>query len=245
MARQPEQDDEDWDLPSNEVLKELSPLQEIRRSSLFQRIVRQRAVYFADVEDGQNDGEDEDGSDGTNNSPDNKDDGQGEDRLLSSGFADLSTWCCDAFPPARSNPASPEKWPPRLVSIADQPTVVLSLLDPSQIYIADMPTQPDLSARGAFSTSSGFSSRSVISFVGGKLWGALSHFCRRLLRAWPGRTRRTRRVRKKRSSGSMGHELLMERLRERQERGVSALLPIPPGERHPRQVRLPADRLFS
>lgn len=243
MGRQPEQDNEDWRVPDDSVLKELSPLQETHQRSLFQRIARQRAVYFADVEYEPDSGEDEDSAVGINGSPKStseKDGGQREDCLPPSAFADLSTWCCDAFLPAHPNSMSPEERFTRLAAIVDQPTMILSLLAPLPVHIADLPTGPDLRVVSAPASSKDLSCRSAFSFAAGKLWSVLVRFCQRLLHVC-----RIRRPRKKRLPVSKGHELLLERLRERQQKGISAVMPTRPGQRRPRQIRLPADRLLS
>ena len=239
MGKQPELDDEDWDLPDAEALKELSPLPRTGQHGLFQRIVRQREVYFADIEAARDGDEDEDAMDGADSVQDADGmGGQREERLPPSGFADLSTWCCDAFLPARARPAPLEERSSRLISLADQPTMALSLLTSSQVHIADLPTLPNLPAMSAPVSSGALSS-------GRKLWSVLLLFCWRLLRAWFSGARHAMRARRARPSASKGHELLMQRLREREQRGASArALSTLSGEQHSHQVRLPADRLF-
>jgi hypothetical protein len=248
MERRPEHDDDDWDLPGEDMWAELSPLPEARQYGLFQRIDRQRAAYFADVEadqDGDEDDESVNGGAGKSGVAD-KDAGQGGDHLPSSGFADLSTWCCDAFLPVRSNPMPSEKRPTRLVAIPDQPTVALSLKASPAIDIADLPTAPALSAVSASNASKDLSTGNVFVSSGRKMRGALIQFYQCFLRAWLRFVRRALQLRKARRPALKGHELLMERMRERDQRGAHpATLLTPPGRRRARQVRLPADRLFS
>jgi hypothetical protein len=248
MERRPEHDDDEWDVPGEDVWAEMSPLLETRQHGLFQRIDRQRAAYFADVEIDQDGDEDEENANGSvdKGGVANKNAGQGEGRLLSSGFADLSTWCCDALLPARSNLTSSEKRPMRLVAIADQPTVALSLKISPSTDIADLPTAPDLPAVSAPNVSSDPSAGKAFFSSRRKMREALIQFYQRFLRACLRFLRRALQLCKARRPALKGHELLMERMRARDQRGVppATLLP-PPGRRSARQIRLPADRLFS
>lgn len=248
MGWQPEEDD-DWELPGDDVLRELSPLLATRKHGLFQRIERQRAAYFADVEDGQDDDEDVEGQDagegaesrrGAGN-PDGKGYGMGGTRLSSLAFADLSTWCCDAFLGARSGLGPLAERSTWQISLVDRPTMILSRLASPSVPVADMPTVPILPAISAGAARSG-----LLLWPGGKAWTILARFCRRLLRVWFRCVRRMARLRQARRPALNGHELLMERLRERNQRGVSpGVLHTPPGERRTRQFRLPADSLFN
>jgi hypothetical protein len=246
MGTQPEQDDE-WELPGEDVLKELSPLQEIRQRGLFQRIACQRAAYFADVEaiqHGIEDDEIEMDDPGTRSAGD-KAAGQPEDRSPPSGFADLSTWCCDAYLPARARSVKLPDAPPRLISIADQPTVALSLLSPRQSHIADMPTQPNLSTLSASVPDKLRTPGKASATLWRRLWNALLRLCGRLLRAWPACSPQKMCSPNRRLPGARSHELLMQRLREHGQQGISSrVASIPPGGTSSHQVRLPADRLF-
>lgn len=245
METQPEQDDE-WELPGEDVLKELSPLQEIRQRGLFQRIACQRAAYFADVEAIQHGVEDDEieMDDPGTRSAGGKAAGQPEERSPPSGFADLSTWCCDAYLPAHARSVQLPEAPSRLNSIADQPTMVLSLLSPQQSPIADMPTQPNLSALSASAPDKLCAPGKASSTIWRRLWNALLRLGRRLLRAWSTCSPRGKRSLNARLPIARSHELFMQRLREQGQRNISSrVASIPRGGTSSHQIRLPADRL--
>ena len=233
--------DDHFNLPGDDVLAQLSQQRPVRQRGLLQRIELQRATYFADVEE-STDGED--GSEGEE-STNGEDGGQGGKQVPPSGFADLSTWYCDAFLPARARSVPLEERSTRLVSFVDQPTVVLS----PPVHIADVPTVP---LWPLISSAEGNSSLAVDGLflpVRGKILRALARFCRRCLRVglrWMQRTPQARKDRRSSTPTSMGHEILMERLRERSQRDASSqVVRAAPDPQRPRQFRLPADRLLG
>jgi len=116
------------------------------------------------------------GNDGFTQSKGNN---RGGDGSPSSGFADLSTWCCDAYPHIRSNSLPLEAHRARLLAIADQPTLVLPRLVTAPFHIADLPTEPDLPAVSAGVAGSGLS----IAPAGAKKRGVLARLWQSLLRA--------------------------------------------------------------
>lgn len=124
MGSEPEWENEDWEPAFDVALVKLTPRVEASKRSLFLRIDRRRADYFADVED--------------------------MSALLN--FADLPTQRQDAFHQAGvPAPVWPgilalEDQPTRLDSLVEQPTLVWALADSLLAHIASLPTLPVLSA---------------------------------------------------------------------------------------------------
>ncbi len=237
MGRQPGRDD-DWELSDDDLLAEVSPARAYQ-SNLFQRINRQRAAYFADVEDES--GEDQDpedlfDEDRMSQPGQAADPTDGGKRLSPSGFADLSTWCCDALVPARSRLMTLEKQPAGVVSLAEQPTIVLPVLPPvaPAAHIADMPTAPILFAINVQDVQPESRPFSGEKRDRGGFWRFWRYFPGR----WPLRIRQRIRLSHTRRPALEGHALLMARMREREKRrGQSVLPPRPPGDRRMRQFR--------
>lgn len=250
MGRQGKEDDDSWELLNESVLRELSPLQErdTSRRGLFQRINRERATYFADVEEARYNSQSGSAAGGK---------GQEESsgrarklasldspRQLSSGFADLSTWCCDAFLPTRSNLTPGEEQKVWLVSSADQPTIILPRLAAVPFQVADMPTAPLLPVIAASAPAN--ASFGDISW-NGKRQQRLFRLLRRFWRIWRSYACRTERPRMPpQPVRAKGRELLQQRLRERRLQGTAPrTLPTPPGGKRGPITRPPTDRLFG
>src|SRR5690348_16139934 len=89
------EDNRSWNEAGDKNRQKLSPSLDARKPGLLQRIERQRAAYFADVEDGHDaeDLEDEDGGERVVNKLHGREIGVDAAHTLSSGFSDLSTWC--------------------------------------------------------------------------------------------------------------------------------------------------------
>jgi hypothetical protein len=251
MERPAEWDD-DIQLPSGDALAEFSPLLQARARSLFQRIERRRSAYFADVEDGPEIYEDEESNElaekkqKCENEAKHENPGRNQvgSSLPSSDFADLSTWCCDVLLPRRRQFISLGKLPAQHISLADQPTMVLSCLAASSLHLADLPTMPLLFAAPCVAIRHGLFSRSLFRLIEKKrqAWDVSAHLCQSLWRVGLCGTRHILRLYTTRRRTPEGHELLMERLRERERRGE--LLTPPGGQRAP-LVRPPLDRLFG
>lgn len=244
MGRQSKEDDDSWELLDESILRELSPLraQDTSRRGLFQRIYRQRATYFADVEEarynslGSRGQEESSGSAGNQASLDSP-------RQLSSGFADLSTWCCDAFLPARSNLTLVEEQNAWLVSLADQPTVILPRLAAVPIQVADIPTVPLLSVVAASAPANG--SFGDVSWRG-KRQQRIFRFLHRFRRIWRSCAHCAERPRMHQPARAKGRELLQRRLHERRLQGAMPRpLPAPPGGKRGPITRPPTDHLFG
>ncbi|HEX7733705.1 MAG TPA: hypothetical protein VF458_02535 [Ktedonobacteraceae bacterium] len=155
--RRPDEEDDDWDALGDAGDDAQEELLETRKRSLLYRISRQRAVYFADIQDGEGSEEEEladslytkgaggfmsrvgapaAGQKPVNQSP------------QTSEFADLSTWCCDVFGPPHPSAlvqacshqtAQDERC---LAATVDQPTLLMPALTPKSMHIADQPTEP-------------------------------------------------------------------------------------------------------
>lgn len=151
--QRPAGEDEDWDVLGDDALREVSPVLDASQRGLFRRISSKRAAYFADIReerdsgvDGQEGGVcqgraddfvDQMGAPGERQRPRS----QGQQ---ASGFADLSTWCCDAFAPtcASAHARQPAQAEFQLDSIAEQPTLIMPALAPETRHLADLPTEP-------------------------------------------------------------------------------------------------------
>src|SRR5258707_4923937 len=165
MGWQPEKGDNERNPPGDEAMEGVSPLLDIHKRSLFRWIEGQRAALFADIEAGMDshagrnsaDGSESKGNMGNNSFTPSKRSNRGGDGSPSSGFADLSTWCCDAYPHIRSNSLPLEAHRARLLAIADQPTLVLPRLVTAPFHVADLPTEPNLPAVSAGVAGSGLS----------------------------------------------------------------------------------------
>lgn len=248
MGRPAEEDDEDWDLdvPGDDNMQELSLLLEARKPGLLQRIERQRAAYFADVEDGQDaeDLEDEDGDERVVKKLHGREGCAGAADAPPLGFADLSTWCCDARLPGGAHLAPPTKRPSWRIPVMDQPTLVLSSVASASMQLADQPTIPLLPAVN--SARDGFAPDRFMLLMRGKARGVLARFWRYLLHLWFRSVHCAVRLRKVRRPALNGHEMLMERLRAREQRNaVPPTLLVPSDARPVRQFRVPADGFFN
>lgn len=248
MGRRAEKDDDDRLLVDNDLPTAWSPPLDMRESSLFLRLDRQRAAYFADVAHDLDSDEDVASRDGDEDSA----------CLPLSGFADLSTWCCDACLPLPPPPVlleeQLEKQPARLLSLPDQPTVVLEL----PIHLADMQTIPILPAISArevckvcevcevCEVAHNLSADGLRPSTLGKIREKLARFWRFFLSVCFRRIKRVVQVRKVQQPTLTGHELLMERLHERSQRGASCgTPPALSAEQRARQFRQPLDRLYN
>lgn len=122
MGSEPEWENEDWEPAFDVALVKLTPRVEASKRSLFLRIDRRRADYFADV----------------------------EDISARLSFADLPTQRQGAllqagtFAPAWTGVLSLEEQPTRLDSLVEQPTLVWALADSLLAHIASLPTLPVL-----------------------------------------------------------------------------------------------------
>jgi len=240
------EDNRFWDEAGDKNIQKLSSSLDARKPGLLQRIERQRAAYFADVEDGHDaeDLEDEDGDERVVNKPHGREDNADAADAPSSSFADLSTWCCDARLPAGSPLASAEKRPAWLISVMDQPTLVLSIVASASMQIADLSTLPLLPA--VHPVRDGFAPGRLVLLIGGQARGVFICWRRSLLHLWLHSIHCAARLRKIRRPALNGHEMLMERLRAREQRNaVPPALLVPSDARPVRQFRLPADSLFD
>lgn len=254
MGRQADED-ETWEELDESMLRELSPVLDMRRYGLFQRINRQRATYFADVEEMRNETSSQSGRADSRPAPGRSDEASGRadqqgERQPPSGFADLSTWCCDAFVPARLPLRKASAQPP---SVEDQPTIALSgLCAPQPFYLADVPTVPmPPSLKPAFPAPAlvpvltnkkpaGRPAHEKWQEMLRRFWQSLWRFCSCRLKRPP------RRTHKKTSARARGRELVLERLRERSQQGILPRTPpTPPGGRRTRIEPPPIDRLFG
>jgi hypothetical protein len=174
MGRRLEKGDDEWGLLGDDECEELSPLLDTYKRSLFRRINGQRAAYFADVEAGQDSNAGRSNVSGNESKRDgdggrteeSKEGGKGVDCSPSSGFADLSTWYCDAFQPASPHSASLAEHHAQLLFIDEQPTLALARL---VVHPADIPTEPILSVVSAH--AAGRKKRSLLN----RLWLSLLH----------------------------------------------------------------------
>jgi hypothetical protein len=170
---------------------------------------------------------------------------QDEPRQPSSGFADLSTWCCDVFVPARS---SLNRSGARASSLEDQPTVALSgLFSPQPFHLADVPTVPMPPSLKPVAIPLPASAGSGLRQVHEKRRGRLRRFWLSLWRFCFCRPARSPRpARQRRSARNRGRELILERLRERSQQSAQARTPpAPPGGKRTRIEPPPVDRLFG
>ncbi len=253
MGRQADED-ETWEELDESMLRELSPVLDMRRYGLFQRINRQRAAYFADVEEMRYQTSSQSGRADSRPAPGRSDGASGragqQGERQPSGFADLSTWCCDAFVPERS---PLRKASAQLPAVEDQPTIALSgLCAPQPFYLADVPTVPMPSllkpAFAAPALAPVPANRQPAGRPGYEEWQAmLRRFWQSLWRFCSCRLKRPpRRAHKKMSARARGRELVLERLRERSQQGaLPRTPPRPPGGRRTRIEPPPIDRLFG
>jgi hypothetical protein len=252
----PADEEEIWEELDDSVLRELSPVLDVHKHGLFQRISRQRARYFADVEEVQKrqnsqsgvaDSQCARGSAGWNGSQAKAQEGG----QPPSAFADLSTWCCDALP-ARSRLHRMDAQPSAQMStgesaLADQPTIALSgLFTAPFFHVADVPTvplPPPLKPGMPLSASSKAGARQARQ----PRQGALRRFWQSLRRMFATRlARRPRQPRAQASSRERGRALVLERLRERNQQGARPrALPQPPGGKRAPITPPPVDRLFG
>ena len=217
MGRQPGKDD-DWDLSGDDLLAEVSPVN-AHRGRLFQRIERQRAAYFADVED------------------ESKGDEGREDHVYKDDLSARSQTGNHADGGKRCAAI----WFCRSVYLVLRRIVTCSLKSHDSGRTARWIGFAGGSAYGSATTACPCSASGshrghtdcshAVRCQCGQChgWGqsgsadkkrrrGLLRFCWRLLRGWLRGTRRVIRLLQTRRPTLQGHEMLMERMRERSKR---------------------------